>query len=481
MLPFRESCRSLDEREAAKRFLATPILVRITRRVLVNPRRHSPLGRRGVAAGRLKTRVTSRHNDGSPQENSLLGERMPPISATRPATCLATCCLLILSVLPTAAARAQSIEVRDGERIVLLGDAFVERLQAHGFLETQLLSRLPQKNLVIRNLGWSGDTVQGIARAVFGSPEDGYKRLLKDTQLVEPTLIVVCYGANEAHAGQPGLDTFCKQLGRLLDDLESEGARLALLAPTRQTPVGDYSPDDYNAKLQLYIDELRQTAEQRGLPFVDLNQHVHNDWKANGVHFSQYGYWRMADALAAAFGAVSQPWQLRLDVKEQSYDAVNVAVSDLAWNDDGVEFRAVDRQLPKPARPEHAPRNDDVDFGRVVVRNLEPGRYRLTVGEQALAEADAAQWADGVALRTARGGQQQVAELRSLINDKNQLFFHRYRPQNETYLFLFRKHEQGKNAVETLQFDPLIKKLETKIEQLRKPTPHAYQLSRIAN
>ena len=25
-------------------------------------------------------------------------------------------------------------------------------------------------------------------------------------------------------------------------------------------------------------------------------------------------------------------------------------------------------------------------------------------------------------------------------------FFHRWRPQNETYLFGFRKHEQGKNA-----------------------------------
>ena len=33
--------------------------------------------------------------------------------------------------------------------------------------------------------------------------------------------------------------------------------------------------------------------------------------------------------------------------------------------------------------------------------------------------------------------------IKSLINRKNRLFFHRYRPQNETYLYLFRKHEQG--------------------------------------
>ena len=47
-------------------------------------------------------------------------------------------------------------------------------------------------------------------------------------------------------------------------------------------------------------------------------------------------------------------------------------------------------------------------------------------------------------------------DLRRRISAKNQLFFHRYRPQNETYLFLFRKHEQGNNAAEIPQFDPLI-------------------------
>ncbi|MCP4891458.1 MAG: hypothetical protein GY904_33315 [Planctomycetaceae bacterium] len=47
--------------------------------------------------------------------------------------------------------------------------------------------------------------------------------------------------------------------------------------------------------------------------------------------------------------------------------------------------------------------------------------------------------------------------LRQLISRKNQLFFHRYRPQNETYLLLFRRHEQGNNASEIAKFDPLIR------------------------
>lgn len=60
----------------------------------------------------------------------------------------------------------------------------------------------------------------------------------------------------------------------------------------------------------------------------------------------------------------------------------------------------------------------------------------------------------------------RLAELRLAIAEKNQLFFHRYRPQNETYLFLFRKHEQGNNAAEIPRFDPLIQQADAAIWRL---------------
>ena len=55
--------------------------------------------------------------------------------------------------------------------------------------------------------------------------------------------------------------------------------------------------------------------------------------------------------------------------------------------------------------------------------------------------------------------------MRRLIQKKNELFFHRHRPQNVTYILLFRKHEQGNNAVNIPKFDPLIAELE---QQIRK-------------
>jgi lysophospholipase L1-like esterase len=65
---------------------------------------------------------------------------------------------------------------------------------------------------------------------------------------------------------------------------------------------------------------------------------------------------------------------------------------------------------------------------------------------------------------------EQGARLRETIMAKNKLFFHRWRPANETYLRLFRKHEQGNNAKELPLFDPIIAEREKEIEVLKQST-----------
>jgi lysophospholipase L1-like esterase len=59
-----------------------------------------------------------------------------------------------------------------------------------------------------------------------------------------------------------------------------------------------------------------------------------------------------------------------------------------------------------------------------------------------------------------------LAQYRELILAKNELFFHRWRPANTTYLTGFRKHEQGQNAKEIAQFDPLVAAKEEEIWKL---------------
>jgi hypothetical protein len=47
-----------------------------------------------------------------------------------------------------------------------------------------------------------------------------------------------------------------------------------------------------------------------------------------------------------------------------------------------------------------------------------------------------------------------------------------------TYLFGFRKHEQGQNAKEVAEFDGLVSQAESRISKLRQPQYHTYVLAR---
>lgn len=58
---------------------------------------------------------------------------------------------------------------------------------------------------------------------------------------------------------------------------------------------------------------------------------------------------------------------------------------------------------------------------------------------------------------------QASTKTRDLIITKNMYFFHHWRPQNITYLLLFRKHEQGNNATEVREFLKLVKKQDAEI------------------
>jgi lysophospholipase L1-like esterase len=387
-------------------------------------------------------------------------------------------------------------ELRDGDRVVLIGNTLIERAQLYGYWETALTRAYPDRGIIFRNLGWSGDTVFGHARARFGSVSDGFAHLEKHVREAEPTVIILGYGSNAAHHGEAGLPEFLQGLDHLLAVCESTGARIALLSPLKYERLPPPLPDpaEYNQNARLYADALREVAAKRGYKFVDLYDLL-GDGKSlaasgapapvdrltdNGVHLNAYGYWRAAEALADGLAFEPPAWRVTLRADEMLLNAVGVTVSDVETTPRGVRFTALARHLPAPPPPEFAPRAAVTrrEMPVLAVPGLKPGRYELAIDGQVVATADAVQWAAGVPIL--RGPQFEQAErLRAAIERKNQLFFYRWRPQNETYLYLFRKHEQGQNAREIPLFDPLVAEAEQQINQLKKPTPHRFELSRV--
>ena len=403
-------------------------------------------------------------------------------------------------------------ELREGDRVVFLGATFIERMQTCEQVETYLTAGQP--GVTFRNLGWSGDNVFGEARALFGSRDDGFRRLEADLKATQPTVVLVAYGANEAHAGEAGLEPFTQGLQRLLDSLQGTGARITILLPAPYEQVGPPFPDPtpFNKQLEAYRQRLRQAAEQRKLNVIDLAELFEAARQAsptgtltnNGLHLQGDGYRRLAPHLAAALGVTTPAWYVDFDPQQSILEAQGCLVEreptsrpQQAANPAArpappaastppakpqeaapaavISLRIIDHVLPPPQVPHVAP----TSVGTLRLRGLPAGNYELRVDDQPLLTASAEQWYEGVRL-TERGGTKRANELRQTIVEKNLLYLHRYRPQNETYLFLFRKHEQGNNAVEIPQFDPLVATLEKRIAELRIPQSHRYQWIRVS-
>jgi lysophospholipase L1-like esterase len=207
---------------------------------------------------------------------------------------------------------------------------------------------LDATDIIFRNQGWAGDTVQGIARAVFGTPEDGFARLLRDLRQVEPTHILIAYGNNEAHDGVENLDHFVRHWHRLLDELSATGARLIVLLPPRRIRPTSALPDpaEYNSNLDQYRNVMLQTCQQRKIASLDLA--LSEAWKytTDGIRLTPTGYWILAQDLASYLGYPQPPWELHLDANRRSYDAVNVSVQQLFFTTNQVRWVSVDRYLP---------------------------------------------------------------------------------------------------------------------------------------
>lgn len=101
--------------------------------------------------------------------------------------------------------------------------------------------------------------------------------------------------------------------------------------------------------------------------------------------------------------------------------------------------------------------------GRTAQPLTENGVHYTEAGYEKLAAA----LVSGLGLKIPEVGTAQMAALKSEVMRKDELFFNRWRPQNETYLFGFRKHEQGQNAKEIPMFDPLIEAADKRLQELK--------------
>lgn len=397
--------------------------------------------------------------------------------------CLLTCAFPFLQKIQSA-----EFEPRDGDKIIWLGSTLIEREQRFGYWETALTQRWPDRAISFRNLAWSGDNVFGEARLAFdiNNPALGLKRMVELTLAEKPSVILICYGTNESFEGEPGLKKFASGLQKLVDALAPAKARILLLSPPPFEARGAARSlaAKRNEELSLYRDEIRRIAQHNALPFIDQFKEMGDGNESrhltdNGMHLTEFGYWAAEMELERAMKLKPLPVSV-VTIENGKVSAVAASVVQVQGAEN--TFDITRAALPEPLMPAGAEVLDYKQNGKMTLKapGLRNGTFELRIDGKVIESADSAAWARGVVIRTGPD-YEQVEKLRQAIIKKNQLYFYKWRPQNETYLFGFRKHEQGRNAKEVAEYDPLIAKAEEEIAQLRRPHTHRYEIVAVPN
>jgi len=375
-----------------------------------------------------------------------------------------------------------TFELKNGDRVVFLGNSLFENDLQYGYLELALTTRWPDRNVTFRNIGWSGDNVFGDARSYFTNPPTAYDLLIEQITKAKPTIVFIAYGGIEAQEGEAGLPRFNEGLNKLLDKIDELGAKAILLSPIPIMSAG--SPEDLatrNKNLELYAVAIAKATVARGNQFIDIFnplQKISKNIKLsdNGFHLDETGYYYLAATLENGLGLASPLKEvITINVSKHGIEASAPAkMVDAGKDIANFKFTIYEEYLPLPLPGQNAGIVDNVRLLKIM--RLKKGFYTLTANDAQIITASAKQWAEGVEIKQGASFS-QARQLREMIVKKNDLFFQQYRPLNQTYIIGFRSYEQGrhKQGLEDLNF--IITWLEGQIALHRMPKSVMYQLT----
>lgn len=215
-------------------------------------------------------------------------------------------------VVASHAGWAQAFAPKKGAHVVLIGNTFVDRMQHYNHFEALLHQNFPDRQLVVRNMGWSADEPALMPRPLdFGDVHTHLTRQKAD-------VILMGFGMNESFKGPAGLPQYEKDLTAFIRALQTRkynGAtapQLVLISPIAHEALGGHYPDptEHNRNLALYTEAMRKVAKRAGVRFIDLfapSAAAMTGPKTapltiNGIHLTGQGYRLAGRWMAAQLG-----------------------------------------------------------------------------------------------------------------------------------------------------------------------------------
>ncbi|WP_439583968.1 PVC-type heme-binding CxxCH protein [Dyadobacter bucti] len=194
--------------------------------------------------------------------------------------------------------QSESIKVKKGSRIVLIGNNLGSRMMNYGLFETEMQVRYPDSSLYIRNMCDGGDTpgfrphasrnlpwafpgaekfqtelaTNSNSEGHFDTPDQWLTRLKTD-------IIIAFFGYNESFQGKAGLENYKAELDAFVKYTLSQkyngtaAPKLALVSPIAFENLSNLYdlPNGVkeNINLAMYTKAMKEVAEKNNVLFVD--------------------------------------------------------------------------------------------------------------------------------------------------------------------------------------------------------------------
>jgi len=250
--------------------------------------------------------------------------------------------LFTLLILQCGRSDPDTLELRRGDHILLIGNNLGSRMMNYGHFETELQLRYPDSLLYIRNMCDGGNTPGfrphsgRVSPWAFPGAEKYYDELAQksgsqghfetpDEWLTrhEADVIIAFFGYNESFRGEAGLDNFKAELQAFIDHTRQQRyngetpPRLALVSPIAFEDLSDHYdlPDgrEENRRLALYTQAMKEVTIKNEVHFVDVFTPT-KSWFAgedmltiDGFQLTDDGYARFAPLLADDLFGKAQP------------------------------------------------------------------------------------------------------------------------------------------------------------------------------
>ncbi len=421
------------------------------------------------------------------------------------------------ALLASSAATAE-LAIRDGDRVVFLGDSITEQRLYTTYIEAYALTRHPEWKLWFRNVGWGGDTswlrqrTHPDERQLFAADEAAQQKMVEDSVgrglrrdvlPLKPTFVTVKFGMND-HAYQAFREdifrAYVRSQSEIAKDLEAAGARVAFLTPQ---PIEDKRPDPdkdpRNESLRKFSDGLKEVAAKQHALFVDqfdpymaIMLHAREQDPSaiigggDSVHPGPIGHTVMAWAILKTLGA--SPLVSRATINaaaKQAGQCEGCRVSNVKMSEGTVSFDRLDSALPMPidqraeAALKLAPILNDLDRYELQITGLPAGNYELSTDGESAGQMSAEELASSCNLANRPGPiTQQARQVLDLVFRKNNVYFNRWR---NVQLYSFPEWAQtpeveSRRSAELARLDREIAEAEAQIDAARQPKTRHFEL-----